>query len=880
MDPTEQEASTSKPSETNERRSCEDRLQNILTLDLEQSFRTLTETFKMTIEALKHQTAQCMSARNVKSQMKELKSQAEISKSQIETLLLQLGTGVSETDQISQNSQNDISKPDHSSEKQCSNQKENAKLTVMYPCRVEMSNEISEANRKNIAPADDKIKSTQNERKVSKLKIKLRNKGIIKTKKGSKDHTCKMCGKTFKWNSYLEQHMRFHTGDAPYPCKYCSRKFTQSSNRRKHELKCPDRFAREDTEESKTYDSESESSNSESEEISSDPKQKRKTFCCTVCDKSFKWNSYLEKHMKIHSESTPDSNPRKLRLRLRNSNNDETNMESINELPQETEESTSETENNTTITSEETNEDSSNISESKEMKKQKAKAKGTVLTTEINNGNKDTEISTEPTNIGGTITKHLRKTRSKRGRKKNGPKRYICKICNKEYTRSNILKNHMIIHSGVRSIQCQFCERTFALRDYATKHERHCQERFRNDDEQPICAPKSKQKESTSGLRTAKTLPESDKNLESTIEKTGDNNSKGKLYSCEKCGKVWGRYDLWKRHLTIHNSDDHYMCEYCGKGFKDRSNLRVHVRRYHSSNGDEKDQNKVKQSGFLCQHCGKILSGRTALKQHVMKYHEDVTYHCECGKGFLYQNHLEEHQESAHVEDGGFKCKDCTLSFQSFIQLYSHRAVAHLSPSEMAGKMLKYRCTHDNSLRVPGGITCQHCKKKLSTVSAYKQHLKIHTIGKIYQCQFCNKSFNRRDDLDRHLRIHTGEKPFKCNMCEKRFNTKHSCDYHMRRHIGDKRYPCRFCDLRFVTKSSVSKHEGIHTGQKPPVYICCFCNNKFKRRTLLEKHIKATHSENKDKPDAIEPAASQTHDQVQMPSTFYNTTTVAGFYGY
>jgi uncharacterized Zn-finger protein len=55
---------------------------------------------------------------------------------------------------------------------------------------------------------------------------------------------CPICGKTLYDRSTWNRHMRIHTGEKPYPCHYCGRRFRTNYNKLGHEKKCPDRHAR------------------------------------------------------------------------------------------------------------------------------------------------------------------------------------------------------------------------------------------------------------------------------------------------------------------------------------------------------------------------------------------------------------------------------------------------------------------------------------------------------------------------------------------------------------------------------------------------------------------------------------------------------------
>ena len=52
----------------------------------------------------------------------------------------------------------------------------------------------------------------------------------MKTHSNDRKHRCVHCGKEFSFTHHLKEHIRVHTGEKPYVCKYagCSKKFKQT----------------------------------------------------------------------------------------------------------------------------------------------------------------------------------------------------------------------------------------------------------------------------------------------------------------------------------------------------------------------------------------------------------------------------------------------------------------------------------------------------------------------------------------------------------------------------------------------------------------------------------------------------------------------------
>ena len=61
-----------------------------------------------------------------------------------------------------------------------------------------------------------------------------RHKKVFHTPDSKKTHVCSVCGKGFVVKQAYLDHMNIHTGDKPHQCKFCSMRFSDSCNCRKH----------------------------------------------------------------------------------------------------------------------------------------------------------------------------------------------------------------------------------------------------------------------------------------------------------------------------------------------------------------------------------------------------------------------------------------------------------------------------------------------------------------------------------------------------------------------------------------------------------------------------------------------------------------------
>ena len=88
-------------------------------------------------------------------------------------------------------------------------------------------------------------------------------------------HICDVCGKGCRDNRDLERHGRTHTGDRPFSCSFCDKKFTQKSQADRHEQR-----------------------------LHTGQQPTTRHVCCGHCGKRFRTDQALARHEKSHAVGT------------------------------------------------------------------------------------------------------------------------------------------------------------------------------------------------------------------------------------------------------------------------------------------------------------------------------------------------------------------------------------------------------------------------------------------------------------------------------------------------------------------------------------------------------------------------------------------------
>ena len=261
-------------------------------------------------------------------------------------------------------------------------------------------------------------------------------------------------------------------------------------------------------------------------------------------------------------------------------------------------------------------------------------------------------------------------------------------------------------------------------------------------------------------------------------------------------------------HLRLHKRNNHghykYRCNQEGCRYEDRSSngLNRHTKQKHL---------KITEA---CNFCDKKYSSKGNLRLHVITIHKNFcSYVAQSG------TYLKKHIKYKHLGERD-KCTICNIEVSS---LYSHNKNIHPK-----GPLLK----------------CEKCEFTCKTKSSLKQHFQNkHEERTKIICGICKKYYVDRESLREHMKIHSGSdvlQRIKCDECDYTTISTGRLTRHVKgvhRKIVTK---CKLCDYQATFKENLLRHmKTFHS--KTRNFECYECDEKFKLKGTLKKHIDAKH---------------------------------------
>lgn len=136
---------------------------------------------------------------------------------------------------------------------------------------------------------------------------------------------------------------------------------------------------------------------------------------------------------------------------------------------------------------------------------------------------------------------------------------------------------------------------------------------------------------------------------------------------CPQCQRQYVTQAKLDLHMEKHKF--YYVCNYCGKNFKELKTLRTHEE-IHQKPLEER------RNHFCPYNCGMRFISSQACRNHIaMKHQKIVTCQCtesNCGKSFYTRKAYHEHLKNTHAERK-FNCDDCSFKAKTKSALSVHR---------------------------------------------------------------------------------------------------------------------------------------------------------------------------------------------------------------
>ncbi|KAK6637591.1 hypothetical protein RUM44_008013 [Polyplax serrata] len=302
---------------------------------------------------------------------------------------------------------------------------------------------------------------------------------------------------------------------------------------------------------------------------------------------------------------------------------------------------------------------------------------------------------------------------------------------------------------------------------------------------------------------------------------------------------------------------DGTKCENCDKNFRDKNQLKRHMKRAH---GDVKNEEPLR-----CEMCKNVYKTRGNLERHQVKEHLTDQVTCPVCNGSFNSKKLESHLKSAHgvktepETEAKFKCKLCDKWFKNKYVRNSHVKEVHLSEPvkcklcDFEGARTVVR-RHKRDVHVEKRFFCSLCPGAFKTLHTLKMHMTSHSDVRCYTCDICGMGFKRLNNVRDHMKCHQ-QKSNQCQICgnffaRKRYLAIHEKTIHNFYADGivpeEKGFECEICGAKLKWKKNLLAHMRIHTGEKP--YVCKICNKDFichgTLRTHMAKHNVCTPTEN------------------------------------
>ncbi|XP_062543094.1 zinc finger protein 431-like [Armigeres subalbatus] len=335
----------------------------------------------------------------------------------------------------------------------------------------------------------------------------------------------------------------------------------------------------------------------------------------------------------------------------------------------------------------------------------------------------------------------------------------------------------------------------------------------------------------------------------------------GKIdYRCDDCNKTFGKVTIYNRHLSCHDVTVRpRKCAFCSLCFSAKESLKIHENKVHGANHTLPKRYQRRAKIFQCEQCGKIFLNDALLRQHDQYQHKKLpAATCKlCGKTFATKSNLEKHY-IVHSNERPYKCDKCPSAYKTSTALSKHSFLhENLLPYECSyceerfltqAQYARHRVLNHNTQMakfnqqkaIARSMPCAICSDVFSRSSDLQKHINDNHADVTYPyltCPECPERFLQEQQLTTHRNVHTDL--FVCSVCSKHLASAAQLRDHMESHNPSQPWQCTICLKRFSLQSNFSRHRLIHQDEKR--FKCEFCDKGFAQKGQLMNH-RRTHT--------------------------------------
>ncbi|KAM3968159.1 uncharacterized protein ACR2FA_006144 isoform 2-T2 [Aphomia sociella] len=175
--------------------------------------------------------------------------------------------------------------------------------------------------------------------------------------------------------------------------------------------------------------------------------------------------------------------------------------------------------------------------------------------------------------------------------------------CKAVFNRPYRLVQHLLVHNNIRIYVCEEgnCSKSYTSRSHL---DRHINSVHKNPEKDMLYR-----------------CERCSKDFVSLYEKK-KHSRHHKTYDCSECHTVFDTWSKYQKHKKTDHANQEYICDDCGRCFKQRGHLVRHVKVHMKTVSEAKR--------FLCpyENCLRWYTRNSNLKQHILSKHLKFTHNC------------------------------------------------------------------------------------------------------------------------------------------------------------------------------------------------------------------------------------------------------------